>query len=107
LSRRFSGIEIIGRESDRLWNTVAVLMPEIRGGQRWVVKLDKLGFAASTGSACASGKEEPSHVLAAMSYEPAEAARALRFSSGWETRAADWSELADGLGRALRELSLR
>ena len=105
LSQRFSGIEIIGGGSDRLWNTAAVVMPEIRDGQRWVVKLDKLGFAVSTGSACASGKEEPSHVLAAMNYEPAQAARALRFSSGWETRASDWSELAEGLGRALRALS--
>lgn len=105
LRERFPGIEVVGAAVDRLWNTVAVLMPEIASRQRWVVKLDRLGFAVSTGSACASGKEEPSHVLAAMGYQPAEAGRALRFSSGWETRAADWSELADGLGRALRELT--
>jgi len=62
-----------------------------------VVKLDKIGFAVSTGSACASGREEPSHVLAAMGYGPAEASRVLRFSSGWETTESDWSALADGL----------
>lgn len=105
LRERFSGIELLGAGADRLWNTVAVLMPEIDCRQRWVVKLDKLGFAVSTGSACASGKEEPSHVLAAMGYTPAQAGRALRFSSGWETRAADWSELIEGLSRALQELT--
>ncbi|MGB8169429.1 MAG: hypothetical protein WCF18_18160, partial [Chthoniobacteraceae bacterium] len=70
-----------------------------------VVKLDKLGFAVSTGSACASGKEESSHVLRSMGTGPEKAARVLRFSSGWETRPADWQELLAGLERAWRELS--
>ncbi len=65
--------------------------------QRLVVKLDKIGFAVSTGSACASGQEKPSHVLAAMGYGPAQASRVLRFSSGWETTQSDWRELAEGL----------
>ena len=99
------GIEIVGAGAERLWNTASAIMPEIDCRQRWVVKLDKLGFAVSTGSACASGKEEPSHVLAAMGFTPAQAARVLRFSSGWETRAADWSALRDGLVRAVRELA--
>ncbi len=104
IQRRLPGVEIVGAPADRLWNTVCVVMPEIDCRQRWVVKLDKLGFAVSTGSACASGKEQPSHVLAAMGY-PAAAARALRFSSGWETRPGDWSELLDGIERAFKELS--
>ena len=62
-----------------------------------MVKLDKLGFAVSTGSACASGKEEPSHVLAAMGYAPNEVSRVLRFSSGWETTSAEWEALLRGL----------
>jgi len=93
------GAEILGARSPRLWNTVAALMPETDCRQRWVVKLDKAGFAVSTGSACASGKESASHVLAAMGRNEAEAARGLRFSSGWETRKEDW----EGLARALVE----
>ncbi len=96
------GVEIMGAGEARLWNTVSALMPEADCRQRWVVKLDKLGFAVSTGSACASGKEAPSHVLAAMGRSPAEASRALRFSSGWETTREEWDALLNGLQRVQR-----
>ena len=77
-------------------------MPNADGQQRWVVKLDKLGFAVSTGSACSSGKEEPSHVIAAMGYSPHEAGRVLRFSSGWETAEEDWQALLEALQKVHR-----
>ncbi len=99
-------VRILGTSADRLWNTVSVIMPEVADcRQRWVVKLDKLGFAVSTGSACASGKEEPSHVLNAMQIPPEAAGRVLRFSSGWETRGEDWDALLGGLQGAFTELS--
>jgi cysteine sulfinate desulfinase/cysteine desulfurase-like protein len=53
----------------------------------------------STGSACTTGKEEPSHVLAAMHFKAAEAHRVLRFSSGWETNESDWDALASALAK--------
>jgi cysteine desulfurase len=91
------GAEVVGSGQERLWNTVSALMPDTGCRQRWVVKLDKLGFAVSTGSACASGREEPSHVLDALGYTPAAASRVLRFSSGWETTPADWRALVNAL----------
>ncbi len=91
------GAQVVGLGQPRLWNTVSALMPEADSQQRWVVKLDKLGFAVSTGSACSSGKEEPSHVIAAMGYPPREAGRVLRFSSGWETTEEEWGALLEGL----------
>ena len=98
-------VRILGDQAPRLWNTSSAIMPEQRDcRQRWVVKLDKLGFAVSTGSACASGKEEPSHVLRAMGCPPGEAGRALRFSAGWATTPADWQSLLEGLLRAAGEL---
>ena len=98
------GTEIIAGTSPRVWNTSLALMPEVDCRTRWVVKLDKLGVAVSTGSACASGKEAPSPVLTAMGYSRAEAARALRFSAGWETPAADWNQLLATLLKAHEEL---
>ena len=78
-------------------------MPE--GGQlRWVTRLDKAGFAVSTGSACTTGKEEPSHVLSAMGYKPAQVAHVLRFSGGWETHDADWEKLAKGIEKVFAEV---
>lgn len=99
------GSQIVGAGSERLWNTVSALMPDTDCQQRWVVKLDRFGYAVSTGSACASGKEDPSHVLLAMGYRPAEASRMLRFSSGWETTEADWAALLRGLQQAHGSLS--
>src|SRR5262249_55985875 len=83
----------------RLWNTVSALMPEADCQQRWVVKLDRFGYAVSTGSACASGKEAASHVLTAMGLAAGDTGRVLRFSSGWETLETDWDSLLEGLGK--------
>ena len=100
------GTEVVGINQPRLWNTVSALMPEANARQRWVVKLDKLGFAVSTGSACASGKEAPSHVIAAMGYLPAEASRVLRFSSGWETTPEEWDSLTEALQKTFHEMRM-
>jgi len=97
MMNRLPGSEVVGIRGPRLWNTVSALMPEADCQHRWVVKLDKLGFAVSTGSACASGREESSHVLTAMGFSAAESGRVLRFSSGWETTEEEWQKLLDGL----------
>jgi cysteine desulfurase len=98
------GSVIVGANSPRLWNTVSALMPETDCRQRWVVKLDKAGVAVSTGSACASGKENPSHVLAAMGFRPEQASRVLRFSAGWETTDTDWQTLEQALATVHQSL---
>jgi cysteine desulfurase len=97
LLRLLPEVRVIGIDAARLWNTVAVIMPQLRGEARWVVKLDKLGVAVSTGSACASGREEPSHVARALGIAAEEAGRILRFSSGWETCETDWRELLEAI----------
>jgi cysteine desulfurase len=93
LPRALPGTSIIGANVPRLWNTVSVIMPDGDRKHQWVLRLDKAGFAVSTGSACTIGKEEPSHVLAAMGVKPAQAMRVVRFSAGWETTEADWDAL--------------
>ncbi len=84
-------IQVLGKEVPRLWNTSAILMPEPQNCRlRWVVKLDRLGVAVSTGSACSSGQEKISHVLQAMQVPNSKATQAIRISSGWETTEEDW-----------------
>jgi cysteine desulfurase len=105
LLERLPGATVVGRGQPRLWNTVSALMPDTDCRQRWVVKLDKAGCAVSTGSACSSGKESPSHVLLAMGYSASEAGRVLRFSSGLETTRKDWQTLLEALAKVHAEFS--
>ena len=79
-------------------------MPEGDRKLQWVIRLDKAGFAVSTGSACTTGKEEPSHVLSAMGYKAAHAVRAVRMSAGWETTEADWDALLKAVVKVHAEM---
>jgi cysteine desulfurase len=51
--------------------------------------LDEAGICASAASACASGAQEASHVLAAMGVPPDPRLGALRLSLGWTSTGAD------------------
>lgn len=94
-------IQILSHPGPRLWNTSELLMPEPDNCRaRWVVKLDRLGVAVSTGSACSSGKELISPVLKAMQIPDSRATQSVRISSGWETVEEDWRLL----GARMREL---
>ncbi len=96
ITRRLEGARVLAPVVDRLWNTVALVLPHGEA-TRWVAKLDKRSFEVSTGSACASGKDKPSHVLAAMGVPGEEARRTIRISAGWDTTPAEWRALADAL----------
>lgn len=98
------GVRIVADGSPRLWNTTLLIMPRFEN-TRWVRKLDRLGFAVSTGSACSAGNEAPSYVLAAMGFLPEESKRAIRISSSWNTTAEDWLGLADAIAAAWQEMT--
>lgn len=76
------GAAVVGEGSPRLPNTSCLLFDV--PGELLVMGLDLEGIAASTGSACASGASEPSHVLSAMGLE----GQPLRLSFGPDTPAA-------------------
>jgi cysteine desulfurase len=70
-----------GRGAERAPHVTSVSVPGADGAAL-LLALDLHGVAASGGSACQTGKAEPSHVLLAMGVEPALAAAAVRFSVG-------------------------
>ena len=95
LRERIEGLRIIAESEQRLWNTITILAPAaLDCRQRWVVRLDAAGVAASSGSACASGKENPSHVLTAMGLGDC-ADRVVRFSGGWDTTETEWQRAVE------------
>jgi cysteine desulfurase len=68
----------------RLPNNVNIGFAGVKGDEL-VEELDRLGVAASAGSACANMTWEPSHVLMAMGQTQERAASAVRFTLGHET----------------------
>ncbi|MDR2149799.1 MAG: aminotransferase class V-fold PLP-dependent enzyme [Spirochaetaceae bacterium] len=70
-----------GHPTDTLPNTLNVSFPGAEG-ESILLSLDLAGIEASTGSACASGSLEPSHVLMATGVDPEIAHGSIRFSLG-------------------------
>src|SRR6266496_2802381 len=92
----------------RLPNTTLFTVPGLRA-ETAVIGFDLGGIAVSSGSACSSGKVQPSHVLAAMGVGRELAQGAVRLSLGWSTTEADidlaleaWRKLADALLKGRR-----
>ncbi len=71
-----------------LSNTLAIRLPGVRGDD-FVAALDLAGLAASTGSACSSGRQEASHVFTEMGMPQTQAREALRLSLDWDVEEAD------------------
>lgn len=68
----------------QLPNTLLATMPGVKS-ETQLMHFDLAGFAVSAGSACSSGRIEPSSVLLAMGVSPELAGTALRISTGWKT----------------------
>lgn len=103
LSESLTAIEVIGLEASRLWNTALLVMPDF-ASERWIRALEKRGFLVSAGAACATGKQGPSPVLAAMGIEGDVMRRVLRVSSGAATTVADWQSLSSALVECYADL---
>lgn len=86
--RGIAGATIFADDVERLPNTVLFTAPGLKA-ETAVIGFDLEGIAVSSGSACSSGKVQPSHVLSAMGYDPAVAQGAVRLSLGWSTEPED------------------
>jgi cysteine desulfurase len=96
-----------GSPSGRTPNTSNIRFEHVES-EAMVINLDLAGVACSTGSACASGSIEPSHVLTAMGLSPEQAFGSIRFSlSKYSTREEIDCvlDLLPGIVQRLREMS--
>ncbi len=86
--RGVAGATVFADDVARLPNTVLFTAPGLKA-ETAVIRFDLEGIAVSSGSACSSGRVQPSHVLSAMGYDPAVAQGAVRLSLGWSTQPED------------------
>jgi len=106
--RHTPGVIVFSEEAARLPNTTLFTVPGLRA-ETAVIGFDLAGIAVSSGSACSSGKVQPSHVLEAMGFGREVTSGAVRLSLGWFTSDADmdrcleaWRKLAGTLLRGER-----
>ena len=94
LEANLHGLRVASQLAPRLPNTTLVLLGAY-SAEEVIIKLDMMGIAVSSGSACSSGKVSHSHVLKAMG----EASRsALRISTGY-------NQSTDDINCVIREIS--
>lgn len=94
------GAQLSGDPLHRLPGSASFLFPGA-SGEAVLLELERDGVLSSSGSACAVGRDEPSHVLTAMGV-PAELAQtAVRFTLGHETTAEELATAADATVRAV------
>jgi cysteine desulfurase len=98
-------IVVFGAQVTRLPNTSLFALPGAKA-ETAIIAFDLNGVAVSSGSACSSGKVQPSHVLAAMGVSPELAKGAIRLSIGPTTTDNDvgmllsaWRKIAPGLSK--------
>ncbi len=97
---------VVGNDRARLPHTSCIAFPGC-DRQAMQIALDHQSVACSTGSACASGSSQPSHVLKAMRL-PAEIIRsAMRFSLSWETNKREIDATIAAITRVLDRLGRR
>ena len=78
-----------------------------RRGEDVLLALDLAGVSASSGSACASGSLDPSHVLLAMGLSLEEALGSLRLTTGHATTDDEVSRAAGMIRSALARTPAR
>lgn len=106
--RQTPDVIVFSETTPRLPNTTLFTVPGLKA-ETAVIGFDLAGIAVSSGSACSSGKVQPSHVLEAMGFGPELAQGAVRLSLGWSTSETEvdraleaWRKLASTLLRGLR-----
>ena len=84
LMARVPGMRLNGHPTERLPGNANLSFDKVEG-EALLLRLDLVGVAGSSGSACTSGTLDPSHVLLALGLSQAQANGALRLTVGTDT----------------------
>lgn len=98
---RIPSVSVNGSLTERTKNNINLHVPGF-SGETLVMRLDLEGLAASSGSACSSGKTEPSHVLLAMGQDKSRALESLRLTLGRQTTLTEIKKAAKILADILK-----
>lgn len=96
IAHEVPGAHLTGHSIHRLPGHASFVLPGI-SGESVLLDLERHGIVCSSGSACAAGSDEPSHVLTAMGIAAEVAQTALRFTFEADATAADLDRAADQL----------
>ena len=96
IESKFPNAKLNGHRTKRLPGNCNFSFPNI-DGEEILLKLDKKGICASSGSACSTGQATPSHVLLAIGLEPKLANSSLRVTFGDDNTKKDVDYLIDCL----------
>lgn len=103
LLEKIPGSKLNGHAENRLSNNVNIVIPNVEG-EAVILRLDKLGIYASTGSACSTYDLGPSHVLLAIGLSQQEAHSSVRFTLGYWSKKEDIDYLLEVLPSVIEEL---
>jgi cysteine desulfurase len=105
LTAAVPGLVPTGHPTERVAGSCSFVLEGVES-EALLVLLDRAGVCASAASACASGAQQRSHVLAAMGVPDALSAGALRLSLGWCSTDADVDAALDVVPAAVAQLRL-
>ncbi len=91
--KSMAGVTIFAENSERLPNTVFFALAGF-DSDTLLMALDRQGFSVSSGSACGTGRQIPSHVLTAMRVDAATALGAVRISVSMDNTLEQIQQLA-------------
>lgn len=97
------GAELTGHRTQRLPNNASFCFPGT-SGEAVLLQLEERGVLCSSGSACAAGSDEPSHVLTAMGYAREVAQTAVRFTFTEDTTREQIDEVIEKVQQSVASL---
>lgn len=96
--RSIEGVRLTGSPTFRLDNHASFVLRDVEA-EGILIGLDLAGIAASSGSACTSARQQPSHVLEAIGVHAADLAGGLRLSLGLSNTSEQIEKFLDSLPR--------